>query len=88
MAVDRIDRQTDDLDAALVELRLDLGHVAEFGGAYRREVLRVGEQYGPGIADPVVEANLSSVVCASKSGAMSLIARVITHLPCVIRQST
>src|SRR5262249_42160590 len=31
----------------------------KFGGAYRREILRVGEQHGPGIADPVVEANFS-----------------------------
>src|SRR5262245_58867506 len=59
MLLDRIDRQPDDLDTALVELRLDLGHVAELGGAHRREVLRMREQHGPGAADPVVEADLA-----------------------------
>src|SRR6516165_4343012 len=59
MAVEWIDRQTDNPNATLVELRFDLGHVAKFGGAYRREILRVGEQYGPGIADPVVKADIA-----------------------------
>src|SRR5580704_13050125 len=49
-------------------------------GAHRREVLRMREKHGPGIAYPVVEADFASVVCASKSGAVSLIARVITPL--------
>ena len=40
-----------------VELGLDLGHVAELGRADRREVLRVREQHGPRVADPVVEAD-------------------------------
>ena len=48
-------RDADDLDVALVELGLDLGHVAELGGANRREVLGVREQHGPGVPDPVVE---------------------------------
>jgi hypothetical protein len=52
-----VDRQADDLHAALVELRLDLGHVAELGGADRGEVLGVGEQDPPGFAEPVVEAD-------------------------------
>ena len=47
--LDRIDTQADDLDAALVELRLDAGHVAELGRADGREVLRMGEQNGPAI---------------------------------------
>jgi hypothetical protein len=55
MTVDRVDREADDLDAALVELGLDLRHVAELGGADRREVLRMREQDGPFVADPVVE---------------------------------
>ena len=59
VAVDRIDRQADDLDAALVELRLDLGHVAELGGADRREILGVREQHRPLVADPVVEFDLA-----------------------------
>ena len=57
VVVDRIDAEADDLDVALVELGLDLGHVAEFGRADRREVLRVREEHAPGIADPVVEAD-------------------------------
>ena len=52
-----IDREPDDLHAALVELGLDPGHVAELGRADRREVLRVREQHRPGVADPVVEAD-------------------------------
>jgi hypothetical protein len=42
-----------------IEFRLDPGHVAELGGAYRGEVLRVREQYRPGIADPVMKSNPS-----------------------------
>src|SRR5262249_17486931 len=41
MAGKRVDGQSDDLDAALVELGLDLGHIAELGGAHWREILRV-----------------------------------------------
>src|SRR6516225_4399694 len=59
MAFEWIDRQTDNSNAALVKVRFDLGHVTKFGGAYRREILRMGEQHGPGIADPVVEANFA-----------------------------
>ena len=53
----RVDGKPDDLRVAPIELRLELGHVAELGGAYWREILGVREQHGPGIADPVVEAN-------------------------------
>src|SRR5436309_1006196 len=48
-----------DLDAALAELRLDRRHGAELGRADGREVLRMGEEDGPGVADPVVEADRS-----------------------------
>src|SRR5450756_319353 len=41
MLVDRVDRQRHDLHTAAVKLRLDRGHVAEFGRADRGEVLRV-----------------------------------------------
>jgi hypothetical protein len=51
--------RADDLDAALVELGLDLGHVAELGGADRREVLGVREQHRPFVADPIVKADLA-----------------------------
>src|SRR5262245_6882527 len=57
MAVHGIDAQADDLDPALVELRLDPRHVAELGGADGREVLGMREQHGPRIADPLVKAD-------------------------------
>jgi hypothetical protein len=57
MLVDGVDRQSDDFHVAPVELRLDLGHVAELGGAHRREILGVREQHSPGVADPVVKAD-------------------------------
>src|ERR1700730_9322812 len=41
MLVERIDRQADDLHSAFVELGLDLGHIAEFGRAYRPQMLGV-----------------------------------------------
>src|SRR5262249_18054724 len=51
------DAQADDLDVALLELGQQAGHVAELGGAHRREVLRMREQHAPAIADPLVEAH-------------------------------
>src|SRR5207248_10460629 len=57
VAVDRVDRQPEDLHVPAVELGLDLRHVAELGGAHRSEGLRVREQNGPRIADPIVEAD-------------------------------
>ena len=53
--VQRVDREADDLHAALLELGLDAGHVAELGRADRGEVFRVGEQDHPRAVDPVVE---------------------------------
>src|SRR5262249_44947565 len=46
-----------DLHVSAVELGLDLRHVAEFGGADRGEVLRMREEDGPGVADPVMETD-------------------------------
>ena len=67
--VDGIDAQAHQLDAALVEFRLQLCESAELGGAHRREVLRVREQERPAVADPVVELDFSLGGSASKSGA-------------------
>ena len=53
--LERVDRQAEDLHVALVELGLDLRHVAELGGAHRREVLGVREQHAPAVAQVVVE---------------------------------
>jgi hypothetical protein len=57
VVVDRIDAQADDLAVALGELRLQPGHVAELGRAHGGEVLRVREQDGPGVPDPLVEVD-------------------------------
>ncbi|PYQ18784.1 MAG: hypothetical protein DMF79_14145 [Acidobacteria bacterium] len=54
-----IDAQADHLAVALRELRLELGHVAELGGADRGEVLGVREQDGPPVSDPLVEVELA-----------------------------
>jgi hypothetical protein len=59
MAVDRIDAEPEDLDAAFVELGLDLRHVAELRGAHRREILGVRKQHRPLVADPIVEADIA-----------------------------
>src|SRR4051812_1519259 len=53
----RIDAEADDLDASLVELRLDARHVAELGRAHRREILRMREKNRHRIADPLVEVD-------------------------------
>lgn len=50
-------QQPNQLDASLVELRLQLGEGAQFGGAHGGEVGGVGEQDGPLVADPVVEVD-------------------------------
>src|SRR5439155_18955994 len=50
--------QTDDLHVALVELRLELRHVAEFGRTDRSEVLWVREKDAPRVTEPVVKADL------------------------------
>ena len=55
--LDRIDRETDDLDIAFLEFRLDLGDVAELSGANRGEVLRVREEHTPAVSKPLVEVN-------------------------------
>lgn len=57
VGVDRVGRQTNQLDAALGELGLQLGKGAQLGGAHGREVLRVGEEDDPAVADKLVEVN-------------------------------
>jgi hypothetical protein len=53
-----IDGEADDLGVPLVELRLQLGHVAELGGADRREILGVREEDRPAVAEPFMEIDL------------------------------
>lgn len=57
MAVDGVGRETDELDATLGELGLELGKGAELGGADGRVVLGVGEEDDPVVADELVEVN-------------------------------
>ena len=44
-----------EMDLHLDEFRLQTGHVTEFGCADRREILGVGKQDGPVIADPLMQ---------------------------------
>ena len=57
MAVDRIDAEPDELGVASGELGFDLGHVAELRRADGGEILGVGEEDRPAVADPVVEVD-------------------------------
>src|SRR5882762_1853882 len=55
----RIDAEDQDLRVAFRELVLEPGHVAEFGRANRREILRVRKKNRPAIADPFMKADWS-----------------------------
>jgi hypothetical protein len=57
VVVDGVYAEADDLGSACGELGLQAGHGAEFGGADGGEVLRVGEEDGPVVADPLVEVD-------------------------------
>ena len=57
--VDGIDAEPDDFGVPLVELGFELRHVAELGRAHGREVLRVGEEDAPRVAEPLMEANVT-----------------------------
>ena len=56
---DLIDAQSDDLAPALRKLVVHLRDVAELRLAHRREVLRMGKEHRPSVADPLVETDLS-----------------------------
>ena len=56
MVAGRIDRQSDNLHVSALKLWFYPSHVAELGRADRGEVLRMREQDGPRIADPIVES--------------------------------
>lgn len=57
VAADRVGRETEELDAALGELGLEAGELAELGGADGRVVLGVGEEDEPVVANVLVEVN-------------------------------
>ena len=57
VAANRVGRETEELDAALGELGLEAGELAELGGADGGVVLGVGEEYEPAVANVLVEVN-------------------------------
>lgn len=57
VAADRIGAQTEQLCAALVELGLKAGHLSQLGGADRGEVLGVGEEDEPVVADVLMKVD-------------------------------
>lgn len=68
MAVGSISRQTEQLDAALGKLGLELGKGAELGGAHGRKVLRVREENGPAAVNVLVEVDLANVAVGREVG--------------------
>src|SRR5881394_55802 len=62
MVAGRIDRQSDNLHVSALKLWFYPSHVAELGRADRGEVLRMREQDGPRIADPIVESYAASPI--------------------------
>ncbi len=79
VCVERIDAEADHLDAAPIELVLDPGDLAELGGAHRREVLRMGEQHAPGVAEPFVEPDRAG------GGLGAEVGRLVAQLQCGCR---
>jgi hypothetical protein len=57
VTIQGIDAQADHFSIPLGELVLESGDPAELGGAHRGEVFGVGEEYGPAVAFPFVEAD-------------------------------
>lgn len=57
VAATSIGGQTDQLDASLGELGLELGKGAKLGGADGGEVFRVREENNPTVADELVEVD-------------------------------
>lgn len=57
VGLDAVGTQTNELNSTLGELGLKLGEGTELGGANGGEVIGVGEEDGPLVADEVVEVN-------------------------------
>jgi hypothetical protein len=53
----RVHAQPDDFRVALGKLRFETRHVAQFGRAYRSEILGVRKQDGPAVANPLVKVD-------------------------------
>src|ERR1700683_630681 len=53
----RVHAEADDLTVALREFGLQAGHVTQFGGADRSEILGMRKQDGPAIPHPFVEVD-------------------------------
>ena len=56
---DRVYAQPDDLAVALVEFRLEAGHIAQLGGTHRSKILGMRKQNGPTVSDPLVKVERS-----------------------------
>lgn len=83
--VDGVCAQAQQLDAALLELGLEAGHLTQLGGADRGVVLRVGEEDDPVVADILVQVDgaLGSVgLEVGGGGAQAEAARVIMLAAC------
>ena len=59
VGLDGVGGQADELDAALLELGLELGEGAQLGGADGGVVLGVGEEDHPLVADELVEVDVA-----------------------------
>lgn len=57
VALGRVGRESNQLDAALCELGLETSHLAELCGAHRGEILGVGEEDNPLVANELMEVN-------------------------------
>jgi hypothetical protein len=84
VVIDRVDRNAQKLDAALVELILDLGHVAKLGRADRREVFGMGEKHHPCVVYIVMEldAAFSAVGLEIGSDVAKLQSHSVLHCLC------
>lgn len=61
MRGDVVGGEADDFDAALLELGCLAGYFTELGGADGSEVVRVGEEDSPGVAEVLVEVEDTAV---------------------------
>ena len=71
----RIDAQSDNLAITLLKLGLQTGHIAKFRGAHRGEILGMGEQNGPAIADPFVKIDTALRGLGSEIGSFVIYAQ-------------
>ena len=59
VVINRVHTYSDGFYAALVEFRLKFGGIAKLGGANRCVVRRMGKEYRPVVANPLVEVDIA-----------------------------